>query len=423
MQFNTKLLTRSAALAISVAAGIYMTGCTKKTDDKQVVAPTTVDAAANKLTGQLPPGHPEVNSDGQGSTTSQDERTGKSVPDKNAKFTHFRVGNENVKAIYIDEKIVWVGTSNGVIRYNTETDDFRMFDNRDGLLSKGIFHVSKLDGRIVVGTYGGGMSMYDEASDKWENYNIPNGLADAFVYKVLKASNGDVWIATWSGANRIRGGNLKDRSKWDTYTVENTKGGLPNDWVYSLTEGKDGTIWLATEGGLAKFKDDKWQNWNHDKGVGVDFAKIKNDPQFGVDPAKFSEHHAKQAKEMGLAGVAGGGAYNPNYIVSLLVDKNGIVWCGTWGGGLARFDGSKWKNYSMADGLPGNHVFMLDQDPAGKMWIGTNNGLASFDGEKFKTLTTKDGLFSDTVFAMATDAKGTQWVGSYGAVTHLTPSK
>jgi ligand-binding sensor domain-containing protein len=105
------------------------------------------------------------------------------------------------------------------------------------------------------------------------------------------------------------------------------------------------------------------------------------------------------------------------------VDKSGIVWCGTWGGGLARFDGSKWKNYSMADGLPGNHVFMLDQDPAGKMWIGTNNGLASFDGEKFKTLTTKDGLFSDTVFAMATDAKGTQWVGSYGAVTHLTPSK
>jgi ligand-binding sensor domain-containing protein len=426
MQFNTKLLARSAILAISFVAGIYITGCSKKADDKQATAPKS-DAATTQP-GQLPPGHPDVNRDGQGSKGGSQEsqgdgRTGKSVPDKNAKFTHFQVGDNNVKAIYIDGKVVWVGTSNGVIRYNTETDDFRMFDNRDGLLSKGIFHVSKLDGRIVVGTYGGGMSMYDEASDKWENYNIPNGLADAFVYKVLKAANGDVWIATWSGANRIRGGNLKDRSKWDVYTVENTKGGLPNDWVYSLTEGKDGTIWLATEGGLARFKDEKWQNWNHEKGVGVDFAKIKNDPQFGVDPAKFSQHHAQQAKEQGLAGVAGGGAYNPNYIVSLLVDKNGIVWCGTWGGGLARFDGSKWKNYSMADGLPGNHVFMLDQDPAGKMWIGTNNGLASFDGDKFKTLTTKDGLFSDTVFAMATDAKGTQWIGSYGAVTHLTPSK
>ena len=69
------------------------------------------------------------------------------------------------------------------------------------------------------------MSLYDAATDKWENFNIPNGLADAFVYDVLKASNGDVWIATWSGANRIRGGDLKDRSKWDVFTVENTKGG------------------------------------------------------------------------------------------------------------------------------------------------------------------------------------------------------
>jgi ligand-binding sensor domain-containing protein len=424
MQLIKRFRSRAAIAAMSVVFTLFVSGCTKKVDETKATSDVTT---ATQPATQLPPGHPDVNRDGQGPRGGEgiqgDGRSGKSVPDKNAKFTHFRVGDNNAKAIYIDGKIVWVGTSNGVIRYNTETDDFRMFDNRDGLLSKGIFHVSKLDGRIVVGTYGGGMSMYDEASDKWENYNIPNGLADAFVYKVLKAANGDVWIATWSGANRIRGGNLKDRSKWDVYTVENTKGGLPNDWVYSLTEGKDGTIWLATEGGLARFKDDKWQNWNHEKGVGVDFSKIKNDPQFGVDPAKFSEHHAKQAKEMGLAGVAGGGAYNPNYIVSLLVDKNGIVWCGTWGGGLARFDGSKWKNYSMADGLPGNHVFMLNQDPAGKMWIGTNNGLASFEGDKFKTLTTKDGLFSDTVFAMDTDAKGGKWVGSFGAVTHLSPSK
>lgn len=422
---NRKFMARGAAITLSVIAIVCVSGCTKKASDGQS---PVANQEAKQPTSQLPPGHPDVNRDGQGpnrdaASVQQDERRGKSVPDKNAKFTHFRIGENNVKAIYIDGDVVWVGTSNGVIRYNTKNDDFRMFDNRDGLLSKGIFHVSKLDGRIVVGTYGGGMSIYDEAIDKWENFNIPNGLADAFVYKVLKASNGDIWIATWSGANRIRGGNLKDRAKWEVYTVENTKGGLPNDWVYSLTEGKDGTIWLATEGGLARFKDEKWQNWNHEKGVGVDFAKIKNDPQFGADPAKFSEHHARQAKEMGLEGVSGGGAYNPNYIVSLLVDKNGIVWCGTWGGGLARFDGNKWKNYSMADGLPGNHVFMLDQDASGKMWVGTNNGLASFDGNKFQTRTTADGLFSNAVFAMATDSKGGQWVGSYGAVTHFAPGK
>lgn len=413
MQLNTKLGVRAAGVGL-IAMMLFVAGCAKQAEDTSAAAPAN-DAAA--------PASEQVAGTGEQKTAQPDERTGKTVEDPKAKFTNFRVGENNVKAIYVDGKVIWVGTSDGVIRYNTETDDFRMFDNRDGLLSKGIFHVGKLDGRIVAGTYGGGMSIYNETSDKWENYNIPNGLADAFVYKVLKASNGDVWIATWSGANRVRGGDLKDRSKWDVYTVENTKGGLPNDWVYSLEEGKDGVIWFATEGGLARFKDDKWQNWNHDKGVGVDFEKIKNDPQFGTDPAKFSEHHAKQAKEMGLEGVSGGGAYNPNYIVSLLVDKNGIVWCGTWGGGLARFDGSKWQNYSMADGLSGNHVFMLHQDPAGKMWVGTNNGLASFDGKKFKTeLTRENGLFSNAVFAMGTGADASQWIGTYGAVTHLNSS-
>jgi ligand-binding sensor domain-containing protein len=413
MQWNTKLGVRAAGVGL-IAMMLFVAGCAKQAEDTPAVAPAS-DAAA--------PASEQIAGAGEQKTAQPDERTGKTVEDPKAKFTNFRVGENNVKAIYVDGKVVWVGTSDGVIRYNTETDDFRMFDNRDGLLSKGIFHVGKLDGRIVAGTYGGGMSIYNETSDKWENYNIPNGLADAFVYKVLKASNGDVWVATWSGANRVRGGDLKDRSKWDVYTVENTKGGLPNDWVYSLEEGKDGVIWFATEGGLARFKDDKWQNWNHDKGVGVDFEKIKNDPQFGTDPAKFSEHHARQAKEMGLEGVSGGGAYNPNYIVSLLVDKNGIVWCGTWGGGLARFDGSKWQNYSMADGLSGNHVFMLHQDPAGKMWVGTNNGLASFDGKKFKTeLTKENGLFSNAVFAMGTGADASQWIGTYGAVTHLNSS-
>jgi len=176
-------------------------------------------------------------------------------------------------------------------------------------------------------------------------------------------------------------------------------------------------IWLATEGGLARFKDGKWQNWNHEKGVGASFETVKNDPQFGTDPAKLSEHHAKQKKEMGLGDT--GVAFNPNYIVALAVDREGVVWCGTWGGGLARYDGNKWRNYTMADGLPGNHVFMLHVDPSGKLWIGTNNGLASFDSGKFKVFTTDDGLFSNTIFSMATAPDGSQWIGSFGGVTHL----
>jgi ligand-binding sensor domain-containing protein len=347
----------------------------------------------------------------------EEQREGKVQVDPNAKFTHFRVGNRNVKSILVDGNLLWVGTSGGVIRYDTSNDGYRLFDARNGLLSNGVFHVNKLDDKILVGTYGGGMSLYDPAKDKWENFNIPDGLGDAFVYGTLKVSNGDVWVATWSGANRIRGGALRDRSKWDLYTVENTKGGLPNDWVYGLAEGKNGEIWMATEGGLARFKDGKWDNWNHAKGLGAPFEKVKNDIKFNSDPAQTSVHHAKQKEEMGLQGISV--AYNPNYIIALVVDGDGVVWCGTWGGGLASFDGKTWRNYTVADGLPGNHVFMLNRDPKGQLWVGTNNGLARKDGDKFIVMTTEQGLFSNNVFSMATQSNGDQWIGSYGGVAHL----
>ena len=77
----------------------------------------------------------------------------------------------------------------------------------------------------------------------------------------------------------------------------------------------------------------------------------------------------------------------------------------------------------MADGLPGNHVFMLNEDPSGKLWVGTNNGLASFENGKFKVITTDDGLYSNTVFSMATAADGSLWIGSFGGVTHLAAPK
>ncbi|MES2149423.1 MAG: two-component regulator propeller domain-containing protein [Pseudomonadota bacterium] len=349
------------------------------------------------------------------------QQQGKVTLDPNAKFTHFRVGNRNVKSIMLDGKLLWVGTSGGVIRYDTSNDEYRLFDSRNGLLSNGIFHISKVGEKILVGTYGGGMSLYDPGADKWENYNIPDGLGDAFVYGALKTGNGDLWVATWSGANRIRGGALKDRSKWDLFTVENTKGGLPNDWVYGLAEGKHGEIWLATEGGLARYQNGKWDHWNHASGQGADYELVKNDIKFNNDPAATSAHHAKQKQEMGLTGI--NVAYNPNYIVALQVDRDGIVWCGTWGGGLARFDGKSWKNYTVADGLPGNHVFMLHQDPQGVLWIGTNNGLARRDGEKFAVMRTEEGLFSNNVFSMASGAAGDQWIGSFGGVAHLKAPK
>ena len=176
---------------------------------------TTAGTAALPDAGVLAPGtplpsdHPPISSSGMPSLPSMPEptATAPAVANGAAKFTHFRVGNRNVKGLYIDDQYAWIGTSGGVIRYDINNDTHKVFDNKiDGLISNGIFHVSMIDGKLYVGTYGGGLSIYDMKADTWKNYNIPDGLADQFVYDVHKASNGDLWIATWSGANRVKGG-------------------------------------------------------------------------------------------------------------------------------------------------------------------------------------------------------------------------
>ena len=416
MQIDRKLV----AIATTIIAGLMIVGCGKS--DTASTAPAGKSAKPTAPAGQLPPGHPPMPAGQAPVAPTKEIKEGKMKVDTTQKFTQFRVGDKNVKAIYADGKVIWIGTSGSLVRYNTGDDSFKIFDATNGLLSSGIFYVGKIKGRITIGTYGGGMEMLNDDGVTWKNYNIPEGVGDSFVYKVLEATNGDIWIATWSGVNRVRGGALDDPTKWDLFTVENTHGGLPNDWVYSLAEGKEGVIWLATKGGMARFANGKWDNWNHAKGMGAPYEKVKEATAFKTDPGKASEHHARQKREMGLMDVDV--AYNPNYIVALAVDRDGQPWAGTWGGGVSRFDGKKWTTYTTVEGLPGNHIFMLYKSADGQLWIGTNKGLTTWQDGKFgKVMTAADGLVADNVFAMTMMQDGGKWVGSYGGVTYLRPAK
>src|SRR3972149_4503450 len=101
MQLNIKLVAAIVVVTVGGVAGIYTIST------KQVEQPKPGTA------GQAP--------SVQGAT-----QAGKVQVDPNAKFTHFQVGNSNVKSIFIDGKIAWVGTSGGVVRYDTSTDEYRM---------------------------------------------------------------------------------------------------------------------------------------------------------------------------------------------------------------------------------------------------------------------------------------------------------
>ena len=44
---------------------------------------------------------------------------------------------------------MWVGTTGGIIRYETSTDQYRLIGIEIGLLAKGIFYLGKLEDRLL----------------------------------------------------------------------------------------------------------------------------------------------------------------------------------------------------------------------------------------------------------------------------------
>ncbi len=65
-------------------------------------------------------------------------------------------------------------------------------------------------------------------------------------------------------------------------------------------------------------------------------------------------------------------------------------------------------------GLPQNTVNALAQTRDGFLWVGTNGGLARFDGVRFRHFGLQDGLSSVRVSSLAEDSTGSLWVGTTG---------
>lgn len=68
----------------------------------------------------------------------------------------------------------------------------------------------------------------------------------------------------------------------------------------------------------------------------------------------------------------------------MLEDKNGYLWIGTQGGGLARFDGREFIVYTTMDGLLSNIISFLKLDKEQNLWIVHPQGITKFDGIHFK---------------------------------------
>ena len=332
------------------------------------------------------------------------------------KSDEFSLNTRNVKVLTSQGKTLWIGTANGVLKYDTTTaNQYEIFDNKNALLSNGIFGIV-MDGNKNpwVATYGGGLSHFD--GRRWININTPQGLCDSFVYDLEFQSGNTLWIATWSGANRVKG-DLFDRKSWESFTKKNTAGGLIDDWVYAIEVGEDGRVWFGTESGISMYDGKKWKAWNHANGLGAELKLVKNDNQ-GAMSQFAGTHHTTHAADLPNVENAD---YRPNYVVSMLLDQNERLWIGTWGGGLSLFDTrtQTFRNFTVQDGLPGNYVLAIEEGPYGDLWIGSNGGLSRFDGKTFLNYSEMNGLIGAYVFSIAFSADRSLWMGSHSGMNRF----
>ncbi len=77
---------------------------------------------------------------------------------------------------------------------------------------------------------------------------------------------------------------------------------------------------------------------------------------------------------------------NASKVYFLLQDRNDYLWLGTEGG-ISRFDGTGFKNFSPEEGLADNGVYCIFEDHRGKIWFGhLGGGITIYDGEKFEQI-------------------------------------
>ncbi|QTA82162.1 PAS domain-cintaining protein [Desulfonema limicola] len=118
-------------------------------------------------------------------------------------------------------------------------------------------------------------------------------------------------------------------------------------------------------------------------------------------------------------------------VYSILQDKRGIMWFGTWDG-LNKYDGYRFVIYKYdpqdPHSISNNSIWSIYEDSRGILWIGTENGLNRFDREKERFIRYQHdpenpaGLAGKKVKTIAEDKNAMLWIGTEeGGLSRFNP--
>jgi ligand-binding sensor domain-containing protein len=311
------------------------------------------------------------------------------------------LSSENLLSIFEDKSgCIWIGThlGKGLNKLERNKVKFKQLNRNtngsNGLNDDVVWAIKVEDNSIVwVGTYMGGLNKYDRKTGKsfyfTHDPRNPNSISDNHIRAIVDDNNGNLWIGTYNGGlNKFN----KATSQFTRFNkFNNDSVGLGAKQVQAILIDKEKNLWVGTYGGgLNKFIG---TNVSQSELPLLHFIHNDNDP--------FSISNSR--------------------VYCLTEDHDGIIWVGTFGGGLNKFDKITGKFIAYKN-IPGDETSLTDdrvmsiyEDVTGNLWVGTyGGGLQKFDKrtEKFVRYDKKDKMNSSVVYGILEDKKRNLWMST-----------
>ena len=163
---------------------------------------------------------------------------------------------EDVRSLYEDGASLWVGTSNGVYKLNVKDKSIIEHYTLENNLVRSLLKDSK--GRLWIGTFGGGLGVYDGDFRYIKHFNITSQFPSNTINAIYMDRQKRMWIGTGEGLVCF-----PSSADWE-YKIYRREDGLANAHIYAITEDDRGNIWVSTNKGISCLLKGKEVFYNYD---------------------------------------------------------------------------------------------------------------------------------------------------------------
>lgn len=310
--------------------------------------------------------------------------------------------NSILSIVQTDDGYLWMGTYEGLVRYNGL--DFETFNKKNvsNIKNNSISSLCKdSKNRLWIGTPDGLICYRNE---KFVRYSVEDGLVGNFILKIYEDSNKKIWIGTTDGLSLKIGKNFKN------YTKEN---GLAHNYILRIVDDINGNLLVSTgKIGFDLIKKDRVLHYSTKNGLTSNFIRAL--------------YRLKDGRI--LIGMRGGGIsvfenekiskFKPEHelstkdVMAIYQDVHKTIWIGTEKSGLYCYKNDLFSNRSLNQKGKNSLIRTFLEDREGSLWIGSKSGLFRIMDGKYSEFNSKNILPFNTVRTVFEDKKGTLWLGS-----------